>query len=51
MAVMALQNGQVPGRVSGVDQDGPLRTALVAGSSRHGSNAAVLLRQPEPVAA
>ena len=49
MAVMALQHGRVPGQAE--PSTAPIRTALVAGSSRHGSNAAVLLRRPHAVAA
>jgi 3-oxoacyl-[acyl-carrier-protein] synthase II len=56
MAIMALREGRVPAPATrlgapwlAAPAEGIFRTALVAGSSRHGSNAAVLIRQPDRV--
>jgi 3-oxoacyl-[acyl-carrier-protein] synthase II len=58
MAVLSLQQGRVPRPAGRLGMpwlqdraDGEFETALVAGSSRYGSNAAVLLRQPQLEAA
>jgi 3-oxoacyl-[acyl-carrier-protein] synthase II len=45
MAVTAFRQGRVPWQTAAADGPGPLRNALVTGSSKHGSNAAVLLRR------
>jgi 3-oxoacyl-[acyl-carrier-protein] synthase II len=51
MAVLAMHHGRLPAPREGSPDTGDFPSALIAGSSRHGSNAAVLLRRPAPISA